>query len=119
MKYIKQRFKFLFTLLIPLTFMACSDDDIKKEVPKCIEEKIKQFKKDDVANPPIEVWEWTTEAKVYYYITSPCCDQFNYLYDNDCNVVCAPDGGFTGAGCGDCPTFGEDLTKTLVWKDER
>lgn len=112
-------YKLLVIGLIAGFILSCSPDDIKKEVPTCIETKIKKFKKDNVANPPIEVWEWKTNEQVYYYITSPCCDQFNYLYDDDCNVVCAPDGGFSGAGSEDCPTFGEDLVKTLVWKDDR
>ena len=47
------------------------------------------------------------------------CDQFNYLYDSDCNIICAPDGGFIGTGDGKCPDFIEPIKKTLIWEDLR
>jgi len=40
---------------------------------------------------------------VYYYLPSPCCDIYNFLYDSDGNYLCAPDGGITGRGDGTCP----------------
>jgi len=42
------------------------------------------------------------DGKPAYLISSPCCDMFNYLYDPDGNVLCAPSGGFAGAGDGPC-----------------
>jgi len=56
---------------------------------------------------------------VFYYITSDCCDQFNYLYDDKCNLICAPDGGLSGMGNGKCPNFNGQIEKTLVWLDDR
>src|SRR5690349_3674772 len=38
-----------------------------------------------------------------YLIPSPCCDKFDYLYDSRGFIVCAPSGGFTGRGDGNCP----------------
>ncbi len=46
---------------------------------------------------------------------------FGLLYDSECNLICAPDGGFTGNGDGRCPDgilSGIEFTKT-VWQDER
>lgn len=40
-----------------------------------------------------------------YYVTSPCCDQYNYVYDENKEALCAPDGGFTGRGDGKCSDF--------------
>ena len=77
------------------------------------------FNNKPVQNPPAEIWEWKIDNTSYYYITSDCCDQFNYLYDSDCNVVCAPDGGFTGAGDGKCTDLNEPTQKTLIWEDLR
>ena len=45
--------------------------------------------------------------RVYYFIAS-CCDQFNRLYDADGRFICAPSGGFTGAGDGQCPDWAHD-----------
>jgi len=38
-----------------------------------------------------------------YLIPSPCCDKFDYLYDGRGSIVCAPSGGLTGRGDGNCP----------------
>jgi hypothetical protein len=59
-------------------------------------------------------------GKKVYLFSADCCDQFNYLYDKDCNVICAPSGGFTGRGDGACANFKEMATdETLVWQDKR
>lgn len=106
-------------LLLAVTGTSCEKIDVKKDVPNCIERKIRQIKRAEVGTPPVKVWEWKADGKIYYYITSECCDQFNYLYDDNCNLVCAPDGGFSGAGDGNCPSFNGPIEKTLVWEDER
>ena len=80
---------------------------------------IDDIEKEEVRNPPTKVWKWEVDGSTYYYITSDCCDQYNYLYDENCNVVCAPDGGFTGTGDGNCPVFIEQIVSTLIWEDSR
>ncbi len=90
-----------------------------KDVPNCIENKINNIKSESVRNPATEVWKWEDDQNTYYYITSGCCDQYNNLYNDKCDVVCAPDGGFTGDGDGNCPDFEETLKKKLIWKDPR
>jgi len=102
-----------------ITLGACEKLDLKTEVPSCIEKEIRAIKRKEVRNPPAKVSKWEVDGQTYYYITSDCCDQYNYLYDKDCNVVCAPDGGFTGKGDGKCPDFIEEGIWTLVWEDER
>ena len=98
---------------------SCEKLNLAVDVPSCVEEKIRDIEKADLQNPPAQVWKWEVDGNTYFYITSDCCDQFNYLYDEDCNVVCAPDGGFTGNGDGNCPDFNGEIVKTLVWEDER
>lgn len=107
-------------LIIPalLLFLgSCQKLKLPNEVPVCIEKKIKKIKREKEWNPPAEVWRWETGGVVYYYFTADCCDQLNFLYDENCQIVCAPDGGFTGAGDGNCPTFPDPVKKTLLWKD--
>lgn len=89
------------------------------EVPDCVKKMIEAIKAEPVRNPPAEVWQWKTSDNIYYYVTSDCCDQYNYLYDEKCGQVCAPDGGFTGDGDGNCPSLQELIEKVLVWKDNR
>lgn len=98
---------------------SCKSSDQHTEIPTCIQSKIELLKKEPVQNPPAEVWEWVSDTQTYYYFTSPCCDQFNFLYNETCEKICAPDGGFTGKGDQKCPEYIKDMTKTLVWKDER
>lgn len=106
-------------LLVSLVLFSCSKTDLNKPVPGCIEQMINDLKKKEVRNPPVSVWEWNVDGKTYYYITADCCDQYNVLYDENCNIVCAPDGGFTGGGDGNCPEFKGEILKTLIWSDPR
>ena len=108
-------------VLIGISFIltGCLDSDIEVDIPYCVELKIESIKKEDVRNPPAQVWKWKVDGKEYYYITSDCCDQYNYLYDEQCNIVCAPDGGITGNGSGYCPDFKGEIEKILIWKDSR
>ena len=110
---------FLILFVFGLGFYSCDDSDIDIEAPDCIQDKIEAVLKSEKTNPPTEVWKWVDQNTTYYYFSSDCCDQFNYLYDENCNQVCAPDGGFTGNGDGNCPDFSENLIKTLIWKDNR
>jgi hypothetical protein len=107
------------TIALILTLSSCAKLDLNIDVPSCIEKKIRKIQKDGVNNPPAQVWKWVANGKTYYYITSDCCDQYNYLYDNNCIQVCAPDGGDSGNGDGKCPNFNGSIEKTLVWEDIR
>ncbi len=110
-------------LFIPLFLIyllaACEKPDLAIDVPSCIENKIQDIQNSPVENPPKEVWLWEYNGVSYYYFTAACCDQFSELYDADCNLVCAPDGGFTGMGDGNCVPGILNATKTLIWKDPR
>jgi hypothetical protein len=105
--------------ILTSALLACNSPDLEKDAPSCIKKKIKEIQNEEVYNPPAEVWEWKVDGKTYYYFTSSCCDQYNYLYDEDCNQICAPDGGFTGNGDGTCPNFNGTIQKSLVWRDNR
>jgi len=111
--------KFIFLLLaFPLVNEKCSK--CKDTVPVCIQQKIEQIQKEPKWNPPAEVNEFSYEGKQVYLFSSPCCDQYNNLYDRECNLICAPSGGYTGKGDRKCMDFFEKakLVK-LVWKDQR
>ncbi len=109
----------LITTGLILSLTSCEKLDLEIDVPSCIEKKIEDIKQEEVRNPPAQVWKWEIDEQTYYYITSDCCDQYNYLYDDNCIVVCAPDGGITGTGDGKCPDFNGQIEKTLVWEDNR
>lgn len=108
-------------ILFGLIFLiiSCEKSNLNIDAPNCIENEIKKIKIEEVRNPPAQVWKWEVDAQTYYYITSDCCDQYNYLYNSNCEIICAPDGGLTGLGDGNCPNFIGPIKKTLLWKDNR
>ena len=62
----------------------------------------------------------TYNNQVVYYMISECCDKFNYLYSEDHQIICAPDGGFTGKGDGKCEdfSFGKNKCK-VIWSERK
>ena len=111
---------FLFTLVIFLTIAAKKCGTQNENIPTCIQQKIDQIKKQPKWNPPAEVHEYNYKGKRVFYFSSNCCDQYNVVYDENCNYVCAPSGGYTGKGDGKCADFKENAKEVrLVWKDDR
>ena len=110
----------LFTLVILLTVAARKCKDEQNSIPSCIQQKIDNIKSQPKWNPPAEVYEYEYNGKKVFYFSSNCCDQYNEVYDADCNYICAPSGGYTGKGDRKCEDFNERAKKVrLVWKDER
>jgi len=111
----------LFTLVIFLT-IAVQKFTKQQEltIPACIQQKIDAIKQQPKWNPPAEVHEYNYNGKRIFFFSSNCCNQYNEVYDENCNYVCAPTGGITGKGDRKCGDFISNATKVkLVWKDER
>jgi hypothetical protein len=118
-RHLKPLKYFILMYTLFTSFTSCNISNSAPAIPNCIEEKITAFKNKPVQNPPAEVWKWKIDLTSYYYITSDCCDQFNYLYDANCTLICAADGGFTDASEGKCSVLIEPIQKTLIWEDLR
>jgi len=111
-------------LWLSLLAAGCADlgspIDVAPAVPLWLQSLILQYQAAPFGTAPVTVWQYQFRGQTVYYIPAPCCDQFNSLYDAAGNVICAPDGGFTGAGDGRCPEFRRDRTsEVLVWRDSR
>ena len=100
-------------------FSSCNKSDETDTIPSCINAKIEILQTTAIQNPPASVWKWNVDGTSYYYITSNCCDQYNYLYDENCVIMSAPDGGITGKGDENCPEFSSEIKKILLWEDDR
>ena len=113
--------KNILTFLIAeiFTFISCEKTDINIDAPMCIKDKIEVIMAAKVNNPPTQIWKWEADGEIYYYITSNCCDQYNNLFNGKCELVCAPDGGITGNGDGNCPIFTHKIVKIFIWEDKR
>lgn len=122
------RFIWIAITLHSLTITECNNHktpvvkngESKDSIPVCITKKIEAIKQEPVWNPPAQVDEYLYNGKQVFLFSSNCCDQFDMLYDDHCNVVCAPSGGFTGKGDGKCTDFFTVAKHIkLVWKDTR
>ena len=106
-------------IVVLLQSQTCKKTNVIK-IPACIQSRIEAIQQQPKFNPPATVYRYLYLEKYVYLFTSNCCDQYNYVYDKDCNVVCAPSGGITGKGDGRCSNFDQMATEqTLIWKDER
>jgi len=106
-------------LFVVLQSKECKKDQAIR-VPPCVQDKIQAIMQQPKYNPPATVYRYIYMDKYVYLFSSPCCDQFNYLYDKNCNIICAPTGGFTGKGDGKCANFKQMASdETLIWKDDR
>jgi hypothetical protein len=95
---------------------AIITEAINTAVPSCIKNKIDSFKVKEAHEKPQRVLEYTYKGKKVYYVVMPCCDFYNEVYDDKCNFLGAPDGGFTGKGDGKIPDFFEEAkSEKLVW----
>jgi hypothetical protein len=87
-----------------------------QKLPTCIKNKIDSFKLKEPHERPQRVVEYMYKGKKVYYVVMPCCDFFNEVYDDKCNYLGAPDGGFTGQGDGKLPDFLKEATKEkFIW----
>jgi len=88
--------------------------------PEWVDQLIKKFESEPVGNPPLSIWRYEYNGQVVYYVPAQCCDMYSSLYGTDGMVMCAPDGGITGAGDGHCTDFfSERSNEQLIWSDSR
>ncbi|MEO5892423.1 MAG: hypothetical protein ABIQ31_19395 [Ferruginibacter sp.] len=92
----------------------------QQDLPVCIGQLAEKFKAAEKQNPPRAIFSYRYKDKTVYYVTALCCDQVSDLYDDHCNLIGHPDGGFTGGGDGKLPDFNTAKTaEKLIWKDNR
>lgn len=109
-------------LIVLFFFSSClkSQLETNEKIPRCVKTKIRMLKSKPVQNPSAKVWFWEDDCDNKYYVFSAdCCDQGDELYDDECNYLCAPSGGFSGTGSGDCPSYCGNMESTLIWEDKR
>jgi len=109
-------------LLMLLMGFSCERYVFDDDVPDCVRRMARTLGNEGVRNPPAVISEWTlATGEKYYYVPPYCCDMFGLLYDSECNLICAPDGGIAGDGDGQCP---EEILSNIenteiIWQDKR
>ncbi len=105
---------------LSLLIMNCTKQDILKGTPACIEKKINEIANGQVWDPPAKVYSYEYNGQTVYYFTARCCDIMSILYDENCTLICSPDGGIAGNGDGKCSDFFSTKTnEQLIWEDKR
>ena len=113
-------------LFLPVLLLApvllCNDCGYgNTDLPECLQKAIGGGSDGSLPTVIISdyIARYTYEGQVVYYTPSQCCDIPSFVYDQECRIVCSPDGGFTGAGDGKCPGFFEKArNKIVVWRRE-
>lgn len=103
-----------------IVFSTLFFDCEKVKSPYCIDDKINEIRSGHIWNPPAKIYSYIYREQTVYYLPPRCCDIPSILYDENCNEICNPDGGFSGGGDGRCPDFFSSRTNgKLIWEDIR
>ena len=112
--------KIFFLALIVTACSSSKKTAANAELPDCIKTKIEAFAKLPKHEQPQNVIEYEYKGEKVYYVTMPCCDFYNEVYDSDCKLLGHPDGGLTGKGDGKLPDFNAEKKKErIVWEQPK
>jgi hypothetical protein len=104
---------------VPLLLAGCTPA-VTEEPPAFVKELIAGIEAAPAANSPGAIWQYRYGERTVYYLPPSCCDVPSALFDADGELICGPDGGFTGKGDGRCPDFFDRRSKERkIWDDPR
>ena len=110
----------LIGLLCIIGILGCEDFDLHEAVPKCIEKKIKEFRKSwTTCDSGAKVNRYEFQGmEVYVFGPGTCgADMSATVYDKQCNSLCSL-GGFTGNIMCNGVVFADYATnKILIWEN--
>lgn len=106
--------KSAFTIFILSALLSCESIHIVPGAPHCLKGLIRSS-----TQTPTQISSYRYNGNTVYLLIPDCCDQYISLYDENCNLICAPGGGFSGKGDGKCPDFYAKATdEKQVWKNK-
>lgn len=99
---------------------GCQEPAQHNESPAWLEALKAQIVAEPLGQPPELLFRYRYRGEVVYYRPPRCCDVFGELYDAGGELLCHPDGGFTGRGDGRCEDFAAARSDCVrVWHDPR
>lgn len=107
------------TLISLCMLLSChrADEPTPKAVPDCIQTIIQQNGRFNTNLSVVAITRYKYQGRYVYFGLSDCCDMYNLLFDNTCQTLCSPSGGFSGGGDGRCANFFKEATeKTEIWQ---
>jgi hypothetical protein len=103
-------------IILLLTLPRCKKEE---ELPSCIEKEINKIESEGTGHLQISVWQYEYNERTVYYIPPYYYDGLSLLFDENCNLICNPDGGILGGGDGKCTDFfSKRKNGKLIWQDE-
>lgn len=104
-----------------LSLASCSHNPASPtQTPDWLTSLIQQLEAEPVASPPAMIASYDFDGQTVYYLTPRCCDEWSTLFSEDGQILCHPDGGLTGRGDGQCPTFmARRANERIIWRDSR
>jgi len=105
-------------LLTTIFFIACGKDEIAKNTPQCIIEKIETLKENSICDDP-NVSEYLFQAENVYVFDPGTCgaDMQAGVYDENCNALGAL-GGIAGNTIINGVDFSNAEFKRSIWEKE-
>lgn len=113
----------LVAVLILLNTGCGHDGDVWKvlptELPSCVVDIALGKTMEPLQSVPEYVLGCENQEETTFYFASGCCDLLNMVLDEQCNYICAPDGGFSGNGDTKCMDYFSTVDCMLIWcRDE-
>lgn len=110
-------------LILSLAAFVMASEANAQDLPAFLQQLIEEYETASEERFPIEIWRYEYEGESVFYIPlarALCCDIFSVLYNAKGEIICRPDGGFTGRGDGKCPDFNRRSSAgVLVWGPQR
>jgi hypothetical protein len=105
-----------FTLLAALGTLCQAEALAEESLPTWMNVQISELNSHPKWPAAIAIWRLEYKNEDMYLFVSPCCDQFNNLYDRSGTKICSPTGGITGRGDGNCSDAISPNTKLkVIW----
>jgi len=104
-------------ILATISFVSCQKLEIEKDTPKCIENLIKDFDKNQSCEDGVNVKRYIFQNKTVYVFDPGTCgaDMTSEVIDSDCNTL-----GYLGGISGNQIINGEDFAnakfKSTTWR---
>ena len=110
----------IFIASLLLFFLSCQKLELSEEVPKCISQKIQEYKHSTLScSTGKTVYRYKFQGEFVYVFNPGNCgaDMMSTVYDQECNILCGL-GGIAGNITCKGEDFGKNATdETLIWED--
>ena len=107
-------------LFLTLLLGGCTSPAAEVDAPEWVQAMVVEIASEPVTNPPTRIYRYTYQNVDVYYRPQRCCDIPSILWNAEGEILCAPDGGVTGDGDGQCPDFADERSdEEMVWSDSR